>query len=146
MKAFESGHHYFTNGNSTPTFNLHTDLTLRGQVVNKNYGITFSKKINSTAAPATAYYGADGSKAVAWLKLSTIGNSANPPSTQTAITEADAIGNVQEIYRINTAGGSPPATCGSHAGQTFTQQYAAEYWFFHNPSGPQPAPPSLGSV
>lgn len=147
LASLESGHHYFTNGNSTATFNLHTDVTLsyghntQTKIIEKNYGISFSKKINSTAAPPTAYYGQDGSKAVPWLKLSTIGSAANPPSVQTAITQQDTVGNVQEIYRINTAGGAAPATCGVHAGQTFQQQYAAEYWFFHNPSGPQPGRP-----
>ncbi len=39
-----------------------------------------------------------------------------------------ATGNLQEVYRINTAGGNPPATCEGMK-STFEVQYAAEYVF-----------------
>lgn len=113
-----SGHHYFSDL-TTATFNLHTKHT--------NYGITFNKKIASVSAPAmnpgdVPNEGPDGSKPVAWLKLRT-----EMPNGD--VEAQDDIGGVKEIYRVNTAGGSPPATC-SGMPATFEVQYAAEYWFY----------------
>lgn len=68
-------------------------------------GFTIVKK--AAAVPA-AVPAAD----VAWLEL-----------------EHVSAGPIQEVYRLNTAGGSPPANClGSPS--TFSVQYAAEYWFY----------------
>jgi hypothetical protein len=39
---------------------------------------------------------------------------------------------LKAVYRLNTAGGSPPKTCESMPA-VFTVQYAAEYWFFGDP-------------
>ena len=117
-QSITSGHHYFSDA-TTATFNLNTKKA--------NYGITFNKKIAGVPAPVTnsgniSNEGPDGSKPVPWLKL----------QTQTPNGDArpeDTLGGVREIYRVNTAGGSPPATCeGMKA--TFEVQYAAEYWFF----------------
>jgi hypothetical protein len=41
-------------------------------------------------------------------------------------------GNVKAVYRINTAGGSPPQTCENSSAE-FSVQYAAEYWFYSTP-------------
>ncbi len=64
--------------------------------------------------------------AVAWLKLSA--------QTAPAVSEERAsenVGGVVEIYRVNTAGGSPPKDCsGFPDGGHFELPYAAEYWFF----------------
>lgn len=38
-------------------------------------------------------------------------------------------GNVQNVYRINTAGGQAPSTCIGQAAE-FGIEYAAEYWFW----------------
>ena len=111
-----SGHHYFTA--AVPTFNLHTATA--------NYGITFTKKVANVTAPAPtngeSNLGPDGSKPVAWLKLQV-----NNPDGNVAIP--DQVGGVQEVYRVNTAGGSAPSTCMNMAA-SFEVQYAAEYWFF----------------
>ncbi|MCJ1285816.1 hypothetical protein MMC26_005157 [Xylographa opegraphella] len=72
-----------------------------------SYGFLHSKKIASVPAPSATD--------VAWLKLE-------------HETEGQ-IGNIAEIYRLNTAGGTPPATCSGMAA-AFTVQYAAEYWFY----------------
>ncbi|MCJ1369224.1 hypothetical protein MMC20_000434 [Loxospora ochrophaea] len=105
-----SGHHYFVT-TTTPTFNLDTS--------NGQYGITFASKNASVPAPAGSVVGQNnsGNGAVPWLKLESQGPAAG------------TVGPVQEIYRVNTAGGQPPATC---AGQpaTLTVQYSAEYWFY----------------
>lgn len=113
---FESGHHYFPDF-STPTFNLKT--------ANADYGIDFSKKLNATAAPIDASTSEDGSAAVPWLILKVEQPVLPPYSLAAADTNA-----VMEIYRINTAGGKAPATCVNHVGSNFTQEYAAEYWFW----------------
>lgn len=98
-----SGHHFFTDL-TTPEFNLDTPAM--------SLGIAPTAKNSSTPAPADApvgQYGV-GHGAVAWLKLLS--------------TEA-ATGNLQEVYRVNTAGGNPPATCAGMP-ETFEVQYAAE--------------------
>ncbi|KAI4127078.1 MAG: hypothetical protein LQ338_003397 [Usnochroma carphineum] len=111
-QAVESGHHYFTDL-TTPTFNLHTQIT--------NYGIQFAKVLTKVPVPdSMQQLGPDQSKAVPWLKLS----SANAPD---GLATDDS--PVKEIYRINTAGGSAPTTCDSMPA-SFEVQYAAEYWFW----------------
>lgn len=58
--------------------------------------------------------GDNGEGAVPWLKL----------------TAQDPKGQIlQEVYRVNTAGGSPPTSCQGMAA-TFEVQYAAEYWVY----------------
>lgn len=111
-QAIMSGHHYFTDS-TTPTFNLHT--------VAHNFGIQFAKVLTKVPVPESQQQlGTDGSTAVPWLKLS----AADAP----AGLASDA-SPVKEIYRVNTAGGSPPKTCEEMPGN-FTVQYAAEYWFW----------------
>ncbi|MCJ1226478.1 hypothetical protein MMC12_003130 [Toensbergia leucococca] len=97
-----SGHHFFTN--TTPTFNLDTTRA--------NYGVTFGKKVAASPAPQDATAGLYG--AVPWLKLQ---------------AEGVGGGGVQEVYRVNTAGGAAPASCQGLASE-FEIQYAAEYWFY----------------
>lgn len=102
-----SGHHYFTNI-STPYFNLDTS--------SHQYGAGAFKKINSTAAPTDAMKGPSnsGDGAVAWLKL----------------TAQDPKGQVlQEVFRVNTAGGNPPKTCQGMTA-SFEVPYSAEYWVY----------------
>lgn len=73
-------------------------------------------KINSTLAPTGAPAGqaGQGNGAVAWLKLQ---------------AEEGATGNIQEVYRLNTAGGNPPKMC-TGMPATFEVQYSAEYWIW----------------
>ncbi|KAI1165221.1 hypothetical protein F5B18DRAFT_649932 [Nemania serpens] len=96
-----SGKHFFTNA-TTPFFNLDTDRYRIGEAP--------CSKLNASNAPADAPKGRKGETAVPWLRLA-----ANPGAT----------GGIQEVYRVETAGGSAPATC---AGQpaAFEVQYAAE--------------------
>lgn len=98
-----SGHHFFSNL-TTPLFNLDSSAV--------KLGVAPCAKNNTVPAPAGAPKGQDnqGFGAVAWLKL---------------LTRDGATGNLQEVYRINTAGGNAPPTC---VGQpaTFEIQYAAE--------------------
>lgn len=97
-----SGKHFFPNS-TTPFFNLDTNQYHLGEAG--------CEKNNQTAAPADAPTGRQGEKAVPWLRLK---------------TRTGATGNLQEVYRVETAGGSAPATC---AGQpaSFEVQYAAQY-------------------
>ena len=105
-----SGHHFFAD-TTTPVFNLDTDL--------HTWGIMMGKKLNQTTAPLSAIKGVnnDGNGAVAWLKL----------VAKNATDTADS--GFKEVYRVNTAGGSPPETC-ENMPQTFEVQYAAEYWLW----------------
>jgi hypothetical protein len=98
-----SGHHFFSNL-TTAVFNLDT--------TNADLGVAPCAKNNSVLAPANASKGQnnEGFGAVAWLKL---------------LTEAGATGNLEEVYRINTAGGNPPATCAGMP-DAFEVEYAAE--------------------
>ncbi len=106
-----SGHHFFTNV-TTPFFALDGEL-----------GRAPCSKADSQAAPADAPRGRQGEAAVPWLQLR---------------TRDGATGNLVEVYRVETAGGSAPKTCaGSPA--SFEVQYAAEYVF--PPLLPPPSSP-----
>ncbi|KAL8940487.1 MAG: hypothetical protein Q9211_002248 [Gyalolechia sp. 1 TL-2023] len=110
--ALTSGNHYFSDL-TTPTFNLHT--------AKANFGIQFTKLLTKVPVPDDKQQlGQDQSEAVAWLKLS----STNAPEGL-----ASDSSSVKEIYRVNTAGGSPPKTCDASPA-SFEVQYAAEYWFW----------------
>lgn len=81
-----SGHHFFTNL-VTPFFNLDTTTEQIGQIP--------CLKQAATPAPATASKGQGnvGNGAVPWLKL---------------VARDGATGGLQEVYRLNTAGGAAP--------------------------------------
>ncbi|CZT08979.1 hypothetical protein WAI453_001417 [Rhynchosporium graminicola] len=102
-----SGHHFFSNG-TTPVFVLNP--------AGNDIGVAPCQKNSAVPAPAgtTKGQGNQGFGTVAWLKLD---------------TRHGATGGLQEVYRINTAGGSPPPTCMGMAA-SFQVQYAAEYWFY----------------
>ncbi|KAI0491214.1 hypothetical protein F4859DRAFT_460708 [Xylaria cf. heliscus] len=100
-----SGKHFFTNA-TTPFFNLDTSRQQIGEAP--------CSKLNSSSAPADAPRGRVGEAAVAWLHLG---------------ANTDATGNLHEVYRVETAGGSAPNTCQGMPA-SFEVQYAAEYWFF----------------
>jgi hypothetical protein len=98
-----SGYHFFTDI-TTPFFDLDTTSMQLGQAP--------CSKNATMAAPAgsPAGQGNQGFGSVAWLQL---------------LTKNGATGNLVEVYRVNTAGGNPPANCGSSPAQ-FQVQYAAE--------------------
>jgi len=98
-----SGAHWFTEG-GIPFFDLDTTAAKIGTIP--------CKKDASAPAPADASkgQGGKGNGAVPWLKLS---------------AKDGATGNLQEVYRLNTAGGAAPATCAGMPA-TFEIQYAAE--------------------
>ncbi len=106
-----SGHHFFETS-TTPFFNLDTPNTALGHIP--------CAKNNTQGAPADTALGSDsdnrgqlGEAAVPWLKLL-----AKPGETAT--------GGLQEVYRLQTVGGSAPASCKGMPA-TFTVQYAAQY-------------------
>ncbi|KAK0727379.1 hypothetical protein B0T26DRAFT_672055 [Lasiosphaeria miniovina] len=101
-----SGLHYFTT-TTTPFFNLDVSQNLK-------LGEAQCNKTNNTPAPANAAKGQKGEPAVPWLKL---------------VAKAGASGGLQEVYRVETAGGSAPASCKGLT-PTFEVQYAAQYWFY----------------
>ncbi|KAK3359377.1 hypothetical protein B0T25DRAFT_96193 [Lasiosphaeria hispida] len=104
-----SGSHFFTNA-TTPFFNLDVtpDLKLGEAPCSRDAG---------SPAPTDAPRGQQGEIAVPWLKLK---------------ARAGATGSLQEVYRVETAGGSAPATC-KGAPASFEVQYATQYWFFEKP-------------
>jgi hypothetical protein len=90
------GFHFFSS-NGTPVF----DLNMVGEVL-------FSKKLADIKAPANASIGIEGTGAVDWLALTAIGGSVG----------------LQEVFRVDTAGGSPPASCeGYVAGDVVSVPY-----------------------
>ena len=108
-----SGHHYFAT-TTTPVFDLNVSPDPAERI-----GNFVGRKVANSTAPANAVKGPNGvgNGAVAWLYLSTTN------ATQ---------GNVKAVYRINTAGGSPPKTC-ENSSAAFSVQYAAEYWIYSTP-------------
>ena len=105
---FIGGNHFFRD--STPIFDLNT--------ANRQLGVVAVEKIDAQPAPEDAVDGqyGDGFGAVKWLKLAAASD-----------TEEN---DWQEVYRIETAGGKPPATCQDQP-PTFEIEYAAQYWFFN---------------
>jgi hypothetical protein len=95
--------HHYFPDATTPFFDLNT--------ASHQWGTVGCKKLNGTDAPNKA-------KDVAWLKLSS--------KSRDGCT-------INEVYRLNTAGGQPPATC-KGKGSAFTVEYAAEYWMWDNPA------------
>lgn len=100
--AMISGHHFFTT-TTTPFFNL--DTTTFGEL-----GEAACAKNATVAAPADAAKGQGGEAAVPWLKLT---------------AKEGATGRLQEVYRVETAGGSQPATCAGMPA-AFEVQYSAQ--------------------
>jgi hypothetical protein len=98
-----SGHHFFLD-RTTPFFDLNTASMQLGQAA--------CVKNATMAAPAGSFAGEDNESfgSVPWLQL---------------LTKPGATGNLAQIYRLNTAGGSPPPDCGNSPA-TFEVQYAAE--------------------
>ncbi|KAH8772809.1 malate dehydrogenase [Diaporthe sp. PMI_573] len=104
-----SGHHYFTDS-TTPYFTLDTDSL--------KLGVIPCAKNAAVSAPADAPKGQLGEKAVPWLKLT---------------AKEGATGRLQEVYRVETAGGSAPSTCAGMPA-SFQVEYSAQYWFFESES------------
>ncbi|KAL4876308.1 hypothetical protein BJY04DRAFT_200252 [Aspergillus karnatakaensis] len=97
------GHHFFEN--KTPVFNLDTTPT-------RQLGIAKVQKDSDIKAPENAIPGENG--AVGWLYL-----------TRANGTE----GRYSSVYRVDTAGGSPPKTCDGLPA-AFTVEYAANYYIY----------------
>ncbi|KAI9834597.1 MAG: hypothetical protein M1838_005489 [Thelocarpon superellum] len=97
------GIHYFSD-NTTPSFDLNVPGT--------SLGVIHAAKKGSQPAPSSSTPGQDGQGfgSVPWLQL------------QRKSGDAD----IQEVYRINTAGGQPPMTC-EDMPSAFEVDYAAEY-------------------
>jgi hypothetical protein len=74
-----------------------------------------SGKVAGCAAPAGATGNGNG-PAIDWLKL--------------ARKTGEANGGVEEVYRVETAGGRAPASCGEGSPAVMTVDYVAEYWFY----------------
>ncbi|KAI0909001.1 hypothetical protein F4823DRAFT_596699 [Ustulina deusta] len=103
-----SGKHFFTN-TTTPFFDLDTPRSQIGEAP--------CSKLNASSAPANAPKGRQGEAAVPWLRLG---------------ANSDATGGLHQVFRVETAGGSAPATCHGMPA-SFEVQYAAEYWFYGSP-------------
>ena len=105
LKLNHVGQHYF-DASSKPNF----DFTKSG------YGWLQAKKGAGVPAPNTASKGVEPHKngAVDWLYL--LDNGAGVSQT------------LQSVYRVETAGGKPPATCSGN--EQIQIPYAAEYWFY----------------
>lgn len=95
----KSGVHYFDG--STPFFNLDTPALAIGQVP--------CAKNSSANAPSAAAVGQTGEKAVTWLRLTAM---------------SGTTGDIKDVYRVDTAGGSPPANCKDMPAR-FEVQYSA---------------------
>jgi hypothetical protein len=97
-----SGVHYFKDA-TTAFFNLDAFPTWK-------IGEIPCGKNASIPAPVGAPKGLNNEPAVAWLKL---------------LAKSGATGGLEEVYRVETIGGSPPASCRGMPAQ-FEVQYATE--------------------
>jgi len=100
------GRHYFTG--TTPTFNLFN-------VDTNPKPLTLAEKQAEMKAPQSDTQGPYG--AVEWLYLV---DDAVPSKSQ---------GGIDTVYRVETAAGSPPATCEGRP-QYFEIKYTAQYWIY----------------
>ena len=94
------GEHHFTAA-GVPTWDLFGD------------GLLYGSSVGDIPAPSGANAGPQGYGAVDWK----------------ALTSAAGSVGLNEVYRVETAGGKAPASCGG-LGATFQSQYAAMYWFY----------------
>jgi hypothetical protein len=101
------GDHFF-NVDNVPTFAL-------TKVQSNPFPVVFSKKNGSMPAPTSSCPGKSNEGAVPWLQLIDAGGSQ---------------GGVNTVYRLETAGGSAPATCAGVSKATFEVAYAAQYWLY----------------
>ncbi|KAL6239026.1 hypothetical protein BDW75DRAFT_200239 [Aspergillus navahoensis] len=99
------GHHFFEG--KVPVFNLDT-------TPNRQLGIAKVKKEADIAAPDSAVRGNSDEGAVAWLYLS---------------RSNGTVGRFSSVYRVDTAGGSPPETC-EGMDESFEVEYAANYYIY----------------
>ncbi|KAL4926011.1 DUF3455 domain-containing protein [Aspergillus undulatus] len=99
----EIGKHYFT-AQGVPFF----DLRRSAGLISGDRWIAAQKEAEAPAGVKPGY-GLKGD--VAWLKLKGVE------------------GGLKEVYRVHTAGGSPPATC-EGMDEVFTVDYTSEYWFY----------------
>lgn len=100
------GHHFF-NSDKIPTFALNN-------VASNPFPQVYGRKNGTMDAPKNSCPGTKGEGAVQWLYL---------------IDNGGSQGGVNTVYRIETAGGSPPATCQGMKAE-FTVPYAAQYWIY----------------
>ncbi|PVI00053.1 hypothetical protein DM02DRAFT_718575 [Periconia macrospinosa] len=71
-------------------------------------------KKNATDAPKAAFPGLAGEGAMQWLRL---------------VDDGMSVDGIDTVYRIETAGGSKPASCKGRKGD-FEVPYAAQYWMY----------------
>lgn len=104
------GHHWFADP-TTPYFDLDAGVKQYGKVATN--GVTKQSTNAPVSGPSIQSANGKTSKPVAWLRLES----------------KDSSNGIKTVYRLNTAGGSAPATC-SGMPAAFQVQYAAEYWFW----------------
>jgi hypothetical protein len=102
---FFLGHHYFQPNNTTPVFNLNTP--------NAQYGVVALGKLDANNATTRA--------------------DVNVQNLQLGAKSRDGC-QVQQVYRLHSEGGQPPATCKGMPA-AFEVQYATNYWFWSDPNG-----------
>ncbi|KAF8429559.1 hypothetical protein EV426DRAFT_581817 [Tirmania nivea] len=113
------GVHYFYPDATTPVFDVN------GKTAAAKKGRFVGKKLENVSAPSDAYAGVapDAFGAVDWLKLVSTDN------VRTASGEVFASNGYNAVYRVETAGGKPPATCQGRPAH-FEILYAAQYWLY----------------
>ncbi|PTU24572.1 hypothetical protein P175DRAFT_0528067 [Aspergillus ochraceoroseus IBT 24754] len=99
-QTMKLGKHFFT-AEGAPFFDL--------RHAGANDDFARAAKVAQVDAPAQFALGE--TRDVAWLQLKGVE------------------GGIKEVYRVQTAGGGPPATCEGMP-SSFTVDYAAEYWFY----------------
>lgn len=112
-----SGQHFFA-ADGTPVFDLDTTTRRYGQIA--------AQKAENVPAPPGSVMGPAGQGgygSVAWLKL------VAKDVREDFLGKEKWVNSFTEMYRVNTAGGSPPKNC-EGMDEAFEVQYATEYWFY----------------
>jgi len=97
------------------------------------FGDHYFQKLSATAASANPVFDLRATKKgdyVAVSKVTSVASPVTPASTVAWVQLKNVEGSLaQSVFRVETAGGQPPATC-TKEGEVKTVPYAAMYWFF----------------
>jgi hypothetical protein len=114
---------YRWNGTSwvfvAPDATLYADSCYNGEVGSHGVGPTWEAADGSKVVAARYSDCTPNRGAIPWLRLDAVSTSPQ-----------GRFGNITHVLRVNTIGGTPPATAGAFVGDEAHVPYTAEYYFY----------------